>query len=284
MNYLVQILFQGMGIGAVLLLGALGLMVIYGVMGVINMAHGDFIMLGAYTFVLVGSVISPWLAILAAAIVVAAVGIVADTLVVRHFYNSPVGSMLGTFGVGLIVRTGVLLLFGAQLRNAAAPIGGSVPIGFGQQFSTWRLLLIALALLVALGLWLLFTRTKFGLLIRLVTDDRQISTTLGVRSSTVNRIAFALGCALAGLGGALAAPVGAVNPSMGLTYLVNAFLVVVLAKLGNVWSTVLWAMAIGIATAAVSIFSNNILATVLVWTAALLIVALRRRSLLPTRV
>jgi urea transport system permease protein len=280
---LIQILVQGMGIGAVLLLGALGLMVIYGVMGVINLAHGDFIMLGAYAFVVLGAVISPWLAIVAAAVVVATIGLLVDSLVVRHFYASPVGSMLGTFGVGMVIRAVVLIVFGAQLRTAAPPIGGTISLG-DQQFSAWRVALVGCALLVAFGLWLLIARTRFGLLLRLVTDDRQIATTLGVRSATVNRIAFALGCALAGLGGALAAPIGSVSPGMGLSYLVNAFLVVVLARLGDVWSTVLWAMAIGLATAAVAIFSNDILATLLVWSAALLIVALRRRSLLPVRV
>jgi urea transport system permease protein len=284
MAIVVQILFQGLGMGAVLLLGALGLMVIYGVMGVINMAHGDFIMIGAYAYVTLGAVIGPWLAIIAAAIVVAAIGLIADTLVVRHFYNSPVGSMLGTFGVGLVLRTGVLLLFGAQLRHAAAPIGGSFSAGFGQQFSAWRMVLIVVAVAVAAGLWLLFQRTRFGLLIRLVTDDRQVSTTLGVRSATVNRLAFALGCALAGVGGALAAPLTAVNPNMGLSFLVNAFLVVVLARLGDVWSTLMWAMIIGVATSAIAIVTNDIVATVVVWVAALVLVASRRRSLLPARV
>ncbi len=284
MTLVMQILFQGMGIAAVLLLGALGLMVIYGVMGVINLAHGDFVMLGAYAYVTLAAVLTPWPAILAAAMIVAAVGVIADLLVVRHFYDSTVGSMLGTFGVGMILRTVVLLMFGAQLLNAPAPVGGSVPIGFGEQFSAWRLVLIGVSLLVATSLWLVTAKTRFGLMLRLVTDDRQISATLGVRSATVNRIAFALGSALAGLAGALAAPVASVHPNMGLAYLVNAFLVVVLARLGDVWSTALWALGVGVGTAALSVLTNDIMATVLIWTTALVIVASRRRSLLPARV
>lgn len=284
MTTVVQILFQGMGIGAVLLLCALGLMVIYGVMGVVNLAHGDFIMLGAYAYVSLGAVLTPWPAIGAAALIVAAVGLIVDVVVVRHFYDSPVGSMLGTFGVGMILRTLVLLGFGAQLRNAPAPVPGSVPIGFGEQFSAWRLVLIVVAVLVVTALWLLITRTRFGLLLRLVTDDRQIASTLGVRAGTVNRAAFALGAGLAGLAGALAAPVASVSPNMGLAYLVNAFLVVVLARLGDVWSTALWSLAIGVGTAAVSSLTNDIVATLLIWTAALVIVASRRRSVLPVRV
>ncbi len=283
MGTLLQIITQGLGVSAILLLGALGLTIVYGVMNVVNLAHGQFVMLGAYVMVIF-SPVSPWLGVLAAPVIVAAIGVVADAVVVRHFYGNPVGSMLGTYGLGLVLSQGILLLFGAEQRYAALPVTGSVPIGFGQQYSTWRGLLIVASLAVAGGLYLVLTRTAFGLRIRVVTADRDIASSLGMRPGRVNRAAFALGCGLAGLAGAFAAPFASVSPNMGGSYLVNAFLVVILAGLGNVPSTAIWAVAIGLASAGVSILLNDVMSVVLTWSVALCVVAARRRSIEPVRV
>ncbi len=284
MGTLLQILFQGLGIGSVLLLGALGLMIIYGVMGIINLAHGDFIMVGAYASVVVSSAGLSVLSVPAAVVAAAGIGLLADVVVVKYFYNNPVASMLGTFGIGMVLQTVVLLVFGPELQRSELPISSSVSIGFGQSFSVWRLILILVALATAALLAYFIARTRYGLTIRLVTADRGVASSLGIRSTTTNRWTFALGCGLAGFSGALAAPLSNVSPTMGVNYLANAFLVVVLAKLGDVRSTTAWSLGLGLALATVSTAAGDVMATIVVWMLALIIVATRRKSLIPARV
>ncbi|WOQ17466.1 ABC transporter permease subunit [Raineyella sp. W15-4] len=284
MSIVLQVLFQGLGIGSVLLLGALGLMIIYGVMGIVNLAHGEFVMVGAYASVVVSTVGMSWLSIPAAVLVAGALGLLVDVVVVRYFYNNPVASMLGTFGIGMVLQSVVLLVFGPNLQRSEQPITASVPIGFGQSFSVWRLVLIGVAVVTTIGLGLVLARTKYGLTVRLVTADRQVASTLGIRSKRTNRWTFALGCALAGFGGALAAPLANVSPTMGVTYLANSFLVVVLARLGDVRSTALWSAALGVGLAGVAAVSNDVVATIIIWVAALAIVAVRRTELSAVRV
>lgn len=283
MSILVQMLSQGLSDSAVFLLGALGLTIIYGVMKVVNLAHGEFLMLGAYVMVTLAS-ISPWLGILAAPLIVGVIGYLADVLVVKHFYGRPVSSMLGTFGVGMVIRQAVLVIFGAELALVTVPVSGTVSIGFDQGFPLWRIILIAFAAGTAVVLFILLTKTKFGLRIQTVTADSETASSLGIRPGATSRAAFALGCALSGLAGALAAPFAPVSPSMGQTYLVDAFLIVILAGLGNVKSTVLWSLVIGLSSAALTLAYDPVLAKVIIWSAALCVVATRRRSLVPVRV
>ena len=284
MATLVQILAQGLSVGAVLLLSALGLSVIYGVMGVVNLAHGEFVMLGAYVMVLLSGVLTPWGAILVAPIVVGAIGLLADRALIRWLYHEPVKSMLGTFGLALVIRQVVLLLEGPDLRYVGLPLTASVPLGFGEEFPAWRVALIGFAALatVIIAVWLI--RTDFGLRVRTATADSEIAQSLGINISRVNAAAFAIGTAAAGLAGALIAPLNSVYPGMGTTYLVGAFLVVVLAGLRDVRGLAVWAVGVGLLTAAVAVPANDLLAQVVVWTLALAIVALRRDSLLPARV
>jgi urea transport system permease protein len=283
MATLVQILAQGLAVGAVLLLSALGLAVIYGVMGVVNLAHGEFVMLGAYVMALLSGVLSPWVAIALAPLVVGVVGLLADRALIRWLYHEPVKSMLGTFGLALVIRQIVLLAEGPELRFVGLPLTGSVSI-FGEQFPAWRLTLICFAALATaiVAVWL--TRSDSGLKVRAATVDSEIAQTLGINISRVNAAAFAVGTALAGLAGALIAPLNSVYPGMGTTYLVGAFLVVVLAGLSNLRGLAGWALAVGLLTAAVAVPASDLLAQVVVWCAALTVVALRRDSLSPVRV
>ncbi len=284
MATLVQILAQGLAVGAVLLLSALGLAVIYGVMGVVNLAHGEFVMLGAYTMVLLSGTFSPWVAIAIAPLIVGAIGLVCDRTLIRWLYHEPVKSMLGTFGLALVIRQLVLTIEGPELRYVGLPLEGSVAIGFGEVFPTWRIALICFAALATalVAVWL--TRSDSGLRVRTATVDSDIAQTLGINISRVNAATFAAGTALAGLAGALIAPLNSVYPGMGTTYLVGAFLVVVLAGLGNLRGLAGWAVAVGLLTAAVAVPASDLLAQVVVWCAALAVVAMRRDSLLPARV
>lgn len=284
MQTVMNVLAQGLSLGAVYLLGALGLTIIYGVMGVVNLAHGELIMLGSYVVVLTAGTVSVPVAIVLAFFIVGALGVVLDFLLIRFLYHKPVASMLGTWGVALVLRQGVILLFGAELRYLALPIAGSFGIGFGAALGWWRLVLIIASALAAIAVAIVIARTRFGVQMRAVIANPLASESLGVRSATVNRWAFALGCGLAGLAGALVAPLRTVFPGMGLPYLVGAFLVVILAGLGNVRSTVVWSVVIGLTFAAVAVPVDDITANIVVWCGALAIIAARRTTVAVARV
>lgn len=284
MDTIIDIVTQGIAVGSIFLLGALGLTIIYGVMGVVNLAHGEFIMLGAYVVALLAGAISPWLAMVAAVVILGILGYVVDFSLVRFLYHKPVASMLGTWGLALVLRQGVILLFGAELRYVGLPVAGSFSIGFGVTYSIWRALLVAASVATAIIVGLIITRSSFGLKMRAVIANPDIAESLGLRVERVNRLAFALGIALAGLAGALISPLRTVFPGMGLPFLVGAFLVVILAGLGNVRATFTWSMLIGLATTAISIPVNDIVGQIAVWSIALAIIAFRRESLTVARV
>jgi len=275
---------QGLSGGAVLLLSALGLTIIYGVMGVVNLAHGEFVMLGSYTMVLLSPSLTSWAAILAAPVLVGAVGLLADRILVRWLYQDPIASMLATFGLAMIVRQIVVIAEGPQLRYVPLPVTATITIGPLHGFPGWRAVLIvaAAAATAVVGVWL--SRTSSGLKLRTATADRDMAAALGTDVSRVNAVAFAVGAALAGLAGALVAPLGSVHPHMGTAYLVGAFLVVILAGLASVRGAALWATGVGVATAVLATHLDDVIAQLVVWAAALVLVASRRQALVPDRV
>ena len=279
-----QIIAQGLCLGATLALSALGLTIIYGVMGVVNLAHGEFLMLGAYGMALLSPLVGPWVALVLTPVLVGLIGAVADRTLIRWLYHDPVKSMLGTFGLSLVLSQLVQLLEGPGLRYVGVPLSGSVSIGFGEHFPLWRVFLIAAALIVGIGLMVWFSRSATGLKMRTTTVDPEIAASLGMNVSRVNAIAFAVGTALAGLGGALIAPLDSVYPTMGVAYLVPAFLVVILAGLSSIRKALIWAAAIGIFTDAIAVPYNDVLAQAIVWSAALLLIALRRQTVVASRV
>jgi urea transport system permease protein len=281
---LVQIVAQGLAVGAILALSALGLTIIYGVMGVVNLAHGEFVMLGAYSMVLLSGPLGPWLAIALTPLLVGAIGLLADRSLVRWLYHDPVKSMLGTFGLAIVIRQLVQIVAGPELRYVGLPLTGSLSLGFSQQFPVWRAVVIVFAFATAAAVALWLARSATGLKVRTTTVDSEMAAALGMNVGRVNAVAFAVGTALAGLAGALIAPLNSVYPDMGVSYLVGAFLVVILAGLKSVRKALAWAAAIGLLTAAVAVPVNDVLAQVVVWSAALAIVATRRQTLTTTRV
>ena len=284
MQTVMNILGQGLALGAVYLLGALGLTIIYGVMGVVNLAHGELVMLGSYVIALTAGTVGYPLAVVLAFLGVGALGYVLDLVLIRFLYHKPVASMLGTWGLGMVIRQGVILLFGTELRYVALPIGGSLAIGFGANLGWWRIVLIIGSALAAVAVAVIIVRTRFGVQMRAVIANPLAAESLGLRAAHVNRWTFALGCALAGIAGALVAPLRTVFPGMGLPYLVGAFLVVILAGLGNVRSTIVWSLIIGVAFAAVAVPASDILANIVVWCGVLAIIAARRSAIAVARV
>ncbi|MFT4035103.1 MAG: hypothetical protein QM679_05975 [Patulibacter sp.] len=284
METVLNVIAQGAALGAAYLLGALGLTIIYGVMGVINLAHGELIMLGSYIVALTAGALGYPVAVVLAFFGVGALGWLLDAVLIRHLYGDPAKSMLGTWGLAMVVRQCVTLLLGSELRYVAVPVAGSLAIGFGAAIDWWRLIMIAAAIVGAAGLWLTLTRTAFGLKMRAVVANPTAAGGLGLRVATVNRWTFALGCGLAGLAGAVVAPLRTVYPGMGLPYMVGAFLVVVLAGLGNVKQTFLWSLAIGIGFASIAVPVDDITANIVVWCVALVVIAARRTTLTVARV
>ena len=281
---LVQIIAQGLSVGAVLALTALGLTIIYGVMGVVNLAHGEFVMLGAYGMVLLSGPLGPWLAIAVTPVAVAVVGLAVDRSLIRWLYHDPVKSMLGTFGLAIVMRQLIQIVEGPELRYVGLPVSGAVPLGFGQEFAAWRVVLIGFAVVTSLAVAAWMGRSGSGLKLRTTAADSEMAAALGMNVGKVNAMAFALGTGLAGLAGALVAPLESVYPNMGVSYLVGAFLVVILAGLRSVRRALAWALAVGLITAAIAVPFNDVLAQVVVWAVALLIVASRRQTVAVARV
>ena len=284
MQTLLNILAQGTSLAAVYLLGALGLTTIYGVMGVVNLAHGELIMLGSYVMVYAAPSLTWPVAVVLAFVALAAFGVVLDTVLIRFLYHRPVQSMLGTWGLALVLRQAVIMLIGPELRYVALPVAGSFALGFGAQLSWWRFVLIVCAAITAGLVGVILLKSRIGLEMRAVIANPDAAESLGLRAARVNRFSFALGCGLAGVAGALVAPLRTVFPGMGVPYLVSAFLVVVLAGLGNLRATVVWSLVIGLGFAAVAVTVDEIVATIVVWCAALAIIAIRRTPIAVARV
>ena len=227
MSALISLCYQCGDAFAFLVLSACGLAVIFGMMGVINLAHGEFIMCGAYVTASVARLGVPLpLAILCGTLAAGAAGMVLEQLVIRHLYGRPLDSIVATWGVSLIATQGTLILLGSSLPGIGTPFG-SVALG-GYDYPVYRLVLIAAALLLLLALYLAFNATRLGALARATIQVPHMAAALGVDTRLVYRLTFGLGAALAGLTGGLYAPTMTIVPTMGSTFLMEAFATVVI--------------------------------------------------------
>ncbi len=223
-------LILGLSIASIWLVAALGLTIIYGTIGVINMAHGEFIMLGAYTTYALQSWLGvPFLLCIPAAfVVVALVGLVLERGLIRYLYKRPLDTLLATWGVSLVLVQGIRLIFGSDPKYLTVPKAFQDNLSFGfVNISVVRLVVLGVALLLFAGLSYLFYRTRFGMQIRAVMQDKEMAAAFGINADRVYMITFALGAGLAGIAGSLFGVLAIVLPSMGANYVVQAFLVVV---------------------------------------------------------
>jgi urea transport system permease protein len=253
----IQVIFQGASLGSILLLMALGLAIIFGLMGVINMAHGELMALGAYTtFVTQGwfQSYAPgafeyyFLVSLPLAFLVAGtVGFALERGVIRFLYGRPLETLLLTWGISLMIQQGLRLWFGAANVDVLSPkwLSGGVPVMVGIQLPFNRLFIIGLATVAVTGMYLLLFKTDAGLRIRAVTQNRGMAACLGVRSRRVDALTFALGSGLAGLAGCALTQIGNVGPELGQNYIVDSFMVVVTGGVGKLLGTILAAIGIG---------------------------------------
>ena len=253
----VETVFQGASLASILLLMALGLAIVFGLMGVINMAHGELMALGAYaTFVVQNWFRATWpdrfdlyfaVALPVSFLVAAAVGLVLERGVIRFLYGRPLETLLLTWGASLIIQQGLRLWFGAANVDVSSPtwLSGGVPVMVGVTLPYNRVFIIGLATVsVAATYWLLF-RTSAGLRIRAVTQNRAMSSCLGVRAGVVDATTFAFGAGLAGLAGCALTQIGNVGPSLGQNYIVDSFMVVVTGGVGKLAGTILAAAGLG---------------------------------------
>src|SRR6202165_3347982 len=256
MSLLVVQLLSGLANAMFLFLIASSLSLIFGVTRIVNFAHGSFYMLAAYltyslAAALPGGPVALYAAVLLAAVLVAALGGLVEVLLLRRVYKAPeLYQLLLTFALVLVTADAVRYLWGADNKTGpnAPGLAGSVPIA-GQLFPSYDLAVIAFGPLVALGLWLLFHRTRWGVLIRAATQDREMVAALGVDQSRLFTGVFVLGSFLAGLGGALQVPRLALTTVMDTTVIVEAFVVVVIVGMGSVWGALLASLLIGVLNA-----------------------------------
>jgi urea transport system permease protein len=250
-----QDLWYGLSASSVLLLAAIGLAITFGVMGVINMAHGEMVMLGAYaTYVvqlLLPASLQNWslaFAIPLAFVVAGAVGIAIERLVIRYLYTRPLETLLATWGVSLILQQAVRSLFGANNRLVTNPpfMSGAFELG-GLSITTNRLWIIVLSALVFVGLQLVLRATPFGLQMRAVTQNRRMAAAMGISTARIDMLAFGLGSGVAGVAGVALSQIDNVSPNLGQGYIIDSFMVVVFGGVGNLWGTAFGAMMIGLA-------------------------------------
>lgn len=259
MNAIILQAFNGLSLGSILLLVSIGLALAFGLMRVINMAHGEFIMIGAYVAYLFQQALAPvlggvapgiWfvLALPAAFVVAAALGAIMEITMIRHLYGRPLDTLLATWGVGLILQQAARSLFGAPNVNVSSPVwlSGGVDIGAGLLLPYKRIFIIALVLIVVIAVYLYLYRTVSGRRLRAVMQNREMASCLGVRSRWVDASTFALGTGLAGVAGVALTQIGSIGPALGTFYIVDAFMVVVLGGVGRLPGTILAALLIGI--------------------------------------
>jgi urea transport system permease protein len=255
-----------------LLLVALGLIIIFGLMNVINMAHGEFFLLGAYTVVLVQSLGGGfWLALLAAPLVLALIGLVLEELVIRHVYHRFIDTILATWGLSLALKQAVIVLFGPTAQQVQNPIPSQVEI-LGAVYPAYRLFIMAVAIIVAAATFFLFYRTRIGLAARGVIANRAMAASLGIDTGRMDRATFACGAALAGFAGAVMAPLMSVDPQMGVGFLIPAFLSILVGGAGSLPGALLGTSVIAGASTVVASFWSQVVAQIAVFSLAILII------------
>jgi len=251
-------LFYGLSLGSILLLAALGLAITFGLMGVINMAHGEMLMLGAYSTFVVQNLFKEYLpgwfewylfaAIPVAFLGSALIGVILERGIIRHLYGRPLETLLATWGISLILIQTIRLIFGAQNVEVANPsfLSGGVEVANGIVLPYSRIAIIFFVIGVVTSVWMLLQKTSLGLQVRAVTQNREMASCMGISTHKVDMYTFGLGSGVAGLGGLALSQIGNVGPELGQLYIVDSFMVVVLGGVGKIVGTVAGALSLGI--------------------------------------
>jgi urea transport system permease protein len=283
MESAVAAVFEILSFGAIIVLVVLGLGIIASMMGIFNFAHGEFVLLGAYTVYLFqtwGLPVS--LGMVAAPIVVGALGLVLERTIIRRFYAAPIVAMLGTYALGVIIRESVRGLIGGLYRAVPEPLIGSIDVA-GVHLSRWRIAIIVITILVMIGSHLLLKRTSFGLRVRAALENPPLARASGISTNAIYALTFAFGAALAGLAGALVVPVFSLFADLGVRFLIQGFLAVMLGGVGTFEGPVAGAGVVGVVSAALPWAVAPVLADVLVFVLAIIFIKFRPGGLLAGR-
>lgn len=289
MDALLSLLFAGLSLGSILLLAALGLSLTFGQMGVINMAHGEFMMAGAYTAFMVQGVVadagvSLLLAIPLGFMVGGVMGVILEVTLIRRMYHRPLDTLLVTWGVALILQQAARDIFGAPNVDVRAPgwLSGSVNIGIAQVPAA-RLFILALAVAAVVGLSLLLKATPLGRRIRGVVQNRDLAETVGISTRSTDRLTFFIGSGLAGIAGVAVTLLGSTGPTLGTNYIVDAFLVVVAGGIGQLKGAVIAAFGLGLLQATFEFSTTASLAKVMVFVVIVVFLQIRPQGIFSLR-
>jgi urea transport system permease protein len=285
----VETLFFGLSLGSVLVLIAVGLAITFGVMGVINMAHGELMMLGAYTTYAVqvampGHIgISILAAIPAAFIVAGLAGVLMERTIIRFLYGRPLETLLATFGVSLILQQSVRSVFSALNRSVVTPdwMSGSLQLNDALAITYNRLYIVMFTLIIFFLILVVLKRTRIGLDIRAVSQNRAMAKAMGIRTEWVDAMTFGLGSGIAGVAGVALSQLTNVGPNLGQSYIIDSFLVVVFGGVGNLWGSLIGGMSMGIVNKLLEPYAGAVLAKIFVLIALILFIQTRPRGLFP---
>ncbi len=283
--------FSGLSLGSILLLAAIGLAITFGLMGVINMAHGEFLMIGAYCTYVVQSLFRahapgllewyPVAALPVAFLVTALLGVLLERSVIRWFHGRPLDTLLATWGVSLLLIQGARSLFGAQNVELANPswMAGGIELAGGQVLAYNRIAIIVFAAVVVALVWWLLARTRMGLFVRAVTQNRAMASAAGVPTDRVDMLTFGLGSGLAGLAGVALSQIGNVGPELGTGFIIDSFMVVVLGGVGQIAGTVISALGLGALAKLIEPAAGPVLAKIALLLLVILVIQKRPQGL-----
>ena len=286
----VQNAWYGLSLGSVLLLAAIGLAITFGVMGVINMAHGEMVMLGAYTTFTVQEIIrarnpalfdySLVIAVPLAFLVAGFFGVLIERCVIRFLYGRPLETLLATWGLSLILQQAVRTTFGSSNREVGAPswMSGAFEVG-GITITYNRLWIICFTLFVFVALLALLRLTRLGLEMRAVTQNREMAASMGIRTARIDALTFGLGSGIAGIAGVALSQIDNVSPNLGQGYIIDSFMVVVFGGVGNLWGTLVGAFTLGIANKFLEPYAGAVLGKIAILVLIILFIQKRPRGL-----
>ncbi len=291
MSGIAETLFFGLSLGSVLVLAAIGLAITFGVMGVINMAHGELIMLGAYTTYLLQVVMPEYpgvallLSIPVAFLVSGGVGVLIERGVIRFLYGRPLETLLATFGISLILQQFVRVVISPQNVPVSNPswMSGSIEISSVLSLTWSRIYIIIFSLMVFAALFMILKKTALGLQVRAVAQNRAMARAMGVRSERVDALTFGLGSGIAGIAGVALSQITNVGPNLGQSYIIDSFMVVVFGGVGNLWGTLVAGLTLGVANKVMEPWAGAVLAKILVLVFIILFIQKRPRGLFPQK-